>query len=357
MTTPTNPPVFDGHNDTVLELVSGDPKKQRDFFTQSDRGHIDFPRAKSGGLGGGFFAMYTPSPKRMEGMPGEDAKKDGSYEIKMPAAPAYADALQFTVKMAAKLLSLEAAANGEIKIVRTASELEACMLDGTFAILLHIEGAEAIGTDFDSLHVLYQMGLRSLGPVWSRTNAFGHGVPFKFPSTPDIGPGLTDNGKALIRECNQLGVLVDLSHMNEKGFWDIAKITDVPLVATHCGAHALCNTPRNLTDKQIDAVAESGGVVGVNFHIGFLRADGRSNQETSCTEIARHAAYMADRMGIEHVALGSDFDGAIMPHDLRDVAGLPKLMDALREHGFDEDALKKVAYENWVSVLRKTWGE
>ena len=362
MTTAQNPPIFDGHNDTILALTSDDPKKRRDFFTKSENGHIDFPRAKAGGLAGGFFAMYTPSPKPAEGaanqgMPGEDPTKDGSYEIKMPPAPEYADALQFTVRMAAKLLRLEAESKGEIKIVRTATELETCLLGGTFAILMHIEGAEAIGTDFDSLHVLYQMGLRSLGPVWSRVNAFGHGVPFKFPSDPDIGPGLTDAGKALVRECNQLGVLVDLSHMNEKGFWDIANITDVPLVATHCGAHVLCNTPRNLTDKQLDAVAESGGVVGVNFHIGFLREDGQSNAETPLTEIARHAAYMADRMGVEHVALGSDFDGAVMPQDLRDAAGLPKLLDALRAHGFDEDALKKIAYENWVNVLRQTWGE
>ena len=129
-----------------------------------------------------------------------------------------------------------------------------------------------------------------------------------------------------------------------------------PLVATHSNAHKLCKSPRNLTNKQLDAVAESGGVVGINFHVGFLRKDGNSHAETSLTEIVRHATYIADRLGIEHVALGSDFDGATMPGDLKDSAGLPKLMKAFQDAGFDYDSLAKIAYQNWVRVLHKTWG-
>ena len=152
-----------------------------------------------------------------------------------------------------------------------------------------------------------------------------------------------------------MGIMIDLSHLNEKGFWDVAQLSEKPLVATHSNAHVLAATPRNLTDKQLDAVKESDGIVGINFHIGFLREDGRSDLETSLTEIVRHAAYIADRIGIEHVALGSDFDGATMPHDLKDAAGLPKLMKALKDHGFDKKALKKIANENWLRVLGKTW--
>ncbi len=103
-------------------------------------------------------------------------------------------------------------------------------------------------------------------------------------------------------------------------------------------------------------LASRGGVVGINFHVGFLREDGNSQAETSLTEIVRHASYIADRIGVDHVALGSDFDGAKMPDDLKDAAGLPKLMAALQEAGFDEAALAKVAYQNWVRVLRETWG-
>jgi membrane dipeptidase len=172
------------------------------------------------------------------------------------------------------------------------------------------------------LYVLDQAGLRSLGIVWSRPNIFGYGVPFKFPDSPDTGPGLTEAGRRLVQICNRLGILIDLSHLNEKGFWDVAGLSGAPLVATHSGVHALCASTRNLTDKQLDAIKESGGLVGVNFHVGFLRADGQSNADTPLTEIVRHLNYMVDRMGIDHVALGSDFDGALMPQELGDVAGL-----------------------------------
>jgi membrane dipeptidase len=137
------------------------------------------------------------------------------------------------------------------------------MEDGLLAPVMHIEGAEAIDPNFEVLDVLYEAGLRSLGPVWSRSNAFGHGVPFLCPSSPDTGPGLTDLGKELIEACNRLGILIDLSHLNERGFWDVAAISNAPLVATHSNAHALSPHSRNLTDKQLTAIGETGGMVGV----------------------------------------------------------------------------------------------
>ncbi len=344
------PPVFDGHNDTILDLLRG-----RSFFEESDQGHIDLPRAKKGGLGGGFFAIFVPSPQPMGAFPGFNPNPDGSYHIPLPDPLEHRYARDFVTKALRELYAVEAASKGKVKIVRTADELAQCLDDGTFAMLLHFEGVEAIDTNLDSLHLFYQAGLRSVGITWSRPNAFGYGVPFAFPSGPDTGPGLTDAGKALVKECNHLGIMLDLSHLNEKGFWDVAALSSAPLVATHSNAHALAATPRNLTDKQLDAVKESGGIVGINYHIGFLRTDGRSDQETSYAEIVRHAAYIADRIGIDHVALGSDFDGATMPQDLKDAAGLPKLMDALKTHGFDKKALKKIANENWVRVLKKTW--
>ena len=222
-------------------------------------------------------------------------------------------------------------------------------------MIIHFEGAEAIDTNLDALHVFYQAGLRSLGPVWSRPTKFGNGVPFNFPATPDIGKGLTKAGKRLIKACNELGIMIDMSHLNEKGFWDVAKISDAPLVCTHSNAHACAPSPRNLLDKQLDAIKETGGVTGMNYHKGFLRADGRSNKETSLTEIVRHAAYIAERIGVDHVTLGSDFDGASMPEDLKDAAGLPKLIDAFRTHGFNEEEIAKIAHGNWLRVLRQTW--
>jgi membrane dipeptidase len=339
------PLVFDGHNDTILDAGRANGDLRRSFFERSGSGHIDLPRAREGGLGGGFFAVFVPSPKRSDPRAAMKDNPDG-YHIPLPAPLEHAYALDFAMGATAELLRWEAESEGQVRIVRTAAELSAALEQKILAILLHFEGAEAIDTD---------LGLRSIGITWSRPNAFGHGVPFAYPADPDIGPGLTEAGKRLVTACNQLGVVVDLSHLNEKGFWDVASLSQAPLVATHSGAHALCPSPRNLTDRQLDAVRDSDGVVGVNFHIGFLRSDGRSDVETSVTEIVRHVDYMVRRMGIDHVALGSDFDGAVMPHDLADVAGLPRLMTALQDAGYAGEELRKLAHANWERLLKSTW--
>lgn len=353
MSTPF-PPIFDGHNDTILRLHMAKPQTKYDFFKENEGLHIDLPKVKAGGLGGGFFAIFVPNREPMGSFPGTT---DGgtSYAIPLPKALNRTYAMNFATGMVARMLQLEAESAGQTKIVRTADELAGALESGVLAMILHFEGAEAIDRNFDALHVFYAAGLRSLGPVWSRPTIFAHGVPFQFPSSPDTGPGLTDAGKGLVRECNSLGILIDLSHLNEKGFWDVEAISDAPLVATHSGAHALCATPRNLTDKQLDAIASSGGVAGVNFHTGFLRADGRYKEETPLTEIVRHVDYMVERMGIDHVALGSDFDGATMPTDLVNAAGLPKLLAALQAAGYGPAELAKIANGNWQRVLRATW--
>ncbi len=354
---PTNPLVFDGHNDTLLDLFPPSPTTpRRTFFEESTLGHIDLPRARAGGLGGGFFAMFIPNRFRKGHARPRPFKVDGRVEYPLPPPLEQPMALELTLHMAAGLFRLEEESAGQMKIVRSAAEIERCLKNKTFAAILHAEGADFIDPNLDALEVMVKAGLKSLGLVWSRPNLFGAGVPFTFPGSPDNGPGLTDLGKLLVRRCNQLRIMVDLSHLTEKGFWDVEMQTDAPLVATHSGAHALCASPRNLTDKQLDAIGRSGGMVGVNFHKGFLRADGNEKRKTSVTEIARHAAYIAERIGDEHVGLGSDFDGAWMPEDLGDAAGLPRLMDALRDVGFSGESLKRVAHGNWVRVLRETWG-
>jgi membrane dipeptidase len=356
MTSANQLPIIDGHNDTLLNLYMPDRGKGRSFFEQSEIGHIDLPRARAGGFGGGFFALFVPSSQEGENPPDADPATVAMRGGPATAPPVdQAHALQFTVGMMASLLRLEAEADGQVKVVRTADELTQCLDDGTLAIILHIEGAEAIDPDLDALHVFHAAGLRSLGITWSRDNAFGHGVPFRFPSSPDIGPGLTEAGQNLVRTCNELGILLDLSHLNEKGFWDVAKLSTAPLVATHSGVHALCPVTRNLTDKQIDAIGESDGMIGINFHVGFLREDGQSNADTPLERIAEHADYIVERIGVDHVGLGSDFDGATVPAALGDVAGLPKLIETFRARGYDSAALRKLAYENWGRVLHATW--
>jgi membrane dipeptidase len=353
-------PVLDGHNDTLTQIRRADPSQARSFLERTDFGHLDLPRARQGGMVGGFFAVFTGSPKyeRVERpLIGEDGEVvPGGWAVDLPPKLDRRTAYSFTVSVMSDLFRIVEQAAGEVAVVRTAAELGRCIESGTFAVILHLEGAEAIDTRLEALDVFHEAGLRSLGPVWSRPNAFAHGVPFDFPRHPDTGPGLTPAGRRLVERCNALGILVDLSHLNARGFWDVAKISTAPLVATHSNAHALSPTPRNLTDAQLDVVALSGGVVGLNYAVGFLRADGKPDPETSLAEIARHARYIADRIGVGHVALGSDFDGAMMPAELGDVTRLPALIEALREIGFSEDEVRAIAYKNWVRVLEATWG-
>lgn len=346
-------PVFDGHNDTLLRhFLPGGEKEKASFFERAEKGHIDMPRAREGGLAGGFFAIFVPGKKTA----GRLKKRSiNTSDEPLPPPLKFSRANEVTMAMAAGLYQIERQSKGRFKVVLSAGELEKSIRKGVMAAILHFEGAEAIDADLNALEVYYQAGLRSLGLVWSRPNIFAEGVPFRFPHSPDTGPGLSDAGKALVKACNQLGVMVDLSHLNEKGFWDVAKLSTAPLVATHSNVHALCPSTRNLTDAQLDAIRESDGMVGLNFHVAFLREDGRSEPDTSLDIMVRHIDYLVERLGVERVGFGSDFDGATMPSDLGDAAGLPRLIDALRTSGYDDDMLRKIAHENWMRVLRKTW--
>jgi membrane dipeptidase len=345
-------PIIDGHNDTLLHLYLPERGQGRTFFERRAIGHIDAPRAREGGLGGAFFAVFVPSPSGG----GDDLTITATGYAVRPAEPvALAHAQTMTIAITASLFRLEAQSGGQFRVVCSVDELATAFRSGVLAAILHFEGAEAIDRDLDALEVFYRAGLRSLGLVWSRTNAFGHGVPFRYPASPDTGPGLTEAGRALVRGCNRLGILIDLSHLNERGFWDVAALTDAPLVATHAAAHAICPSTRNLTDKQLDAVKESDGLVGMTFEVSALRPDGYDEPETPLAVLVRQVDYLVERLGIERVGFGSDFDGATMPRAMRDVAGLPRLMAALRERGYDDDSLRKLAHENWLRVLRKTW--
>ncbi|MCC6790462.1 MAG: dipeptidase [Thermomicrobiales bacterium] len=348
-------PFFDGHNDTVLSIR----ETGRSFFERSDEGHVDLPRAQEGGLAGGFFAVWVPDPGVAVDPDDPDTSVKAYEDVaSMPPQMETSYAQNHALSSLATLFRVEAESNGSVKIVRTAADLRDCIETGTFAMELHIEGAEPIDEGLDALEVFHRAGLRSLGIVWSRSNLFGSGVPFAFPSSPDTGPGLTEAGRALVRACNRLGIMLDLSHLNEKGFWDVADRTEDPRVATHSGVHAITPTARNLTDKQLDAIRDSDGVVGVNFHVGFLHPEGNASADaTSLTAIVDHLEYMVSRMGIDQVAMGSDFDGAVMPGDLKDAAGMQKIAAELRTRGYDDAALKKIAYENWLRVFEKTWGE
>lgn len=356
MTTTSPLPIFDGHNDTLLRLYRKGPGSERLFFTRGEEGHLDLPRARAGGFGGGFFAVFVP-PEKGEAVPSgiEPYLTKTGYTIPLAGAidPAYAR--RTATAVADLLFRLEEASAGQVKVVRTADEVAACLQSGVLAAILHFEGAEPIAADLENLPGFYERGLRSLGIVWSRPNVFGTGVPFGYPLSPDTGPGLTDAGRTLVRACNELGILIDLAHLNEKGFWDVAALSTAPLVATHTAAHGICPSTRNLTDRQLDAIRDSDGMVGCNFNVTDIRPDSGLVVDTPLTDYVRQIDYLVERVGIDRVGFGSDFDGATMPRDISDAGKLPNLIAALREHGYDDEALRKLAHENWVRVLRQTW--
>jgi membrane dipeptidase len=362
---------FDGHNDS---LTRADHAR---FASGREGGHLDLPRMKAAGMRGGIFAVFIRNPETADYQPAKSNRPGG-------AGPApeldHGFAAAASTVAAGRLAAMEAA--GAMTVARSISDIDAAfegdaLADGDAAAaagsdapadgvaaarrpvaVLHLEGAEAIDADLEALDFWYSAGLRSLGPVWSRPNAFGHGVRFRYPSTPDIGPGLTEAGKALARRCAELGIVFDLAHMNEAGFWDTAELGVAPLVVSHAGAHAICPNSRCLTDAQIDAVGETGGLVGIVYAPAFLRPDGKNKPSgTPLDLIVRHARHVAERIGVEHVALGSDFDGTEVPDDLGDVTGVPRLLDEFAKHAFSESEIEAIAWGNWRRTLARCWNE
>ena len=347
-------PVFDGHNDLLLRLYQA--KDQRDVIWSGaqGKGQLDLPRMKAGGFVGGFFAIYVPSPKSPDLGNMDAIMESPPYDLPLPEGIGAAAAQPVALAMAGHLMALER--TGTLKICRSLADVHAAITAGQIAAIMHLEGAEAIDADLDALHVWHAAGLRSIGPVWSRPTVFGHGVPFRFPGSPDSGPGLTEAGKRLIRECNALKIMIDLSHLNEAGFDDVAALSDAPLVATHSNAHAVTPSTRNLTDRQLAVIGESKGMVGLNFATVFLNPGGRRTPFKGWEPILRHLDHLIARLGEDHVGFGSDYDGAEMPADIADVAGLPRLLDALAAHGYGAALIRKIAHENWFALLRRTWG-
>jgi membrane dipeptidase len=350
-------PFIDGHNDVLLALrLAGDGS--RPFLGRRTEGHLDLERAREGGFAAGFFAVFV--------LPETEEERAG---LQRPGAripdlhPPYARPLAAPIPMesaireAGAIVELldELAADGRVRVALSAADVQAALDGGPLAAILHFEGAEPIEPGLGNLAKLYERGLRSIGLVWSRPNAFAEGVPFRFPSTPDVGGGLTAAGRRLVAQCNSLGLLIDLAHLNERGFWDVAELSDAPLVASHSNAHALSANSRNLTDAQLDEIGRSGGIVGITYHAGMLTKVGGVDLDVPLARVVDHVDYVAERIGIDHVGFGSDFDGATVPTELGDASGLQRVAQALRDRGFKDDEIDKLAHGNWLRVLRETW--
>jgi membrane dipeptidase len=315
-------PIIDGHTDYLLSLTH----TGRSFLEESTIGHVDLPRARKGNIGAMISAVFLPS----ELLP--------------------THALIETLRAVDLLKRPVVASDGQMELIRDYDQLVSCLDRGVFGAIMHFEGAEAIDPEFVVLRLAYELGLRSLGLVWSRPTIFAEGV-----GPENHGHGLTGLGRELVAQCNNMGILIDVSHLNEPGFWDVIAESTKPIVASHSNARAVCDHERNLTDRQIKELAKNGGLMGINYAVGFLVEGARSGSEVPLSVLVDHIDHIVNLVGIEHVALGSDYDGAGVPDALKDAAHDWAIVEELARRGYDDDAIAKICRDNWLRVLKEVW--
>ncbi|WP_042874584.1 dipeptidase [Acinetobacter haemolyticus] len=342
-------PVFDGHNDVLTRLWLSDHSNPAQAFIH-DRlaGHLDLTRCQQAGFVGGMFAIFLPPYSYVQ-------QQHPNKLFDQTASDFTQQQIEHICLEQLDLAKQLAQYSNNIQICTTVQDIQHCLTQQKLAIVLHMEGAEALQLNPDLLDVFYEAGLRSIGPLWNRPSRFGHGLNAKFPHSPDTGAGLTHEGKAFIKRCADKKMVVDVSHMNERAFGDTVDILQQPIVATHSNVHALCPQARNLTDAQLSAIRDSKGIVGVNFDVAFLRKDGQREANTPIDVLLEHLEYLIDRMGEDHVGFGSDFDGALISTEIEDVTGLHGLIERMQERRYSTELITKICWHNWLNVLNRIW--
>ena len=313
--------VIDLHTDALYEHVQG----RKDIGTRSHEGHVDLPRLREGGVTGQVFAIWINPEKYAEGerAPFVDRALDSFDAL----CRDHSDQLTRTL---------------------TPTGVAAANAAGRIAGIPAIEGGHALEGDLDRLATFHQRGVRMLTLVWNNTNELAESW------LEDTGAGLSTLGREAIRMMTGLGIAVDLSHASTRTFWDVIEASTVPVVASHSGARSRCDHPRNLDDEQLHSLGESGGVVGTVFLPAFLRPE---PEPTALVDVLDHIEHIADKAGIDAVAIGADYDGfaAQGPVGLEDVSRLPALTAGLSSRGFSDQDIAKVMGGNflraWTEIL------
>lgn len=306
--------IIDGHCDSLGDLVNG----KRSLKDKSGAGHWDLERAIQAKVRIQFFAAYIESEYKPF-----TAVKRGLELIQ--------GALQFVEENKEKVF-----------LIKHSGDIEKLGFNRPVGLLLSVEGGEILGSDLFMLDIIYNLGVRSLCLTWNERNAIGDGVGERTDSR------LTDFGINVIQRMNRLGMVIDISHLNERGFWHVREVSLQPFIASHSGAYKVCAHPRNLKDEQIKALAEAKGVIGVNFCPDFLRDNGQAGID----DVVRHICYIAEIGGIDCIGLGSDFDGIpAVPEGLEGIEKVPALSSKLRQAGFKEEEIEKIFYKNFERLL------
>jgi membrane dipeptidase len=353
--------VVDTHDDTTQRFLDG----KFDLGARSSAGSIDIPRMREGNLGAIFFSIWIPSK-----VTGPEAVDKALVQI---------DAVREQVRRHPN----------ELFLATTAGEIREARKQGKIAALIGVEGGHMINSDLGVLRSFAGLGVRYMTLTHSGNDEWADSSTDK-----PAHNGLTDFGKSVVREMNRLGVMVDISHVSDKTFYDALEISKAPLIASHSSCRAICDAPRNMTDQMMKDLAAKGGVIQINYHVGFLsqefRAAEKANPEINksisvevmkrcgdnegCqliegdritreyveqgklprvdyTKIIEHIDHAVKVAGVDHVGLGSDFDGANMPYGMEDATKLPVITDALLKKGYSEGDVKKILGENTLRVM------
>jgi len=352
---------IDSHIDTVQRvLVMGE-----DLGKRWDAGHVDIPRLQEGGTHAPFFALWVP--------------------VYFPGA----EAVRRTLDLRDAMQSVLDTHKDQMELATTAADIRRIVKAGKISVFLTVEGGHTIDDDLRVLRMYYQLGVRSMTLTHSRNNNWADSATDK-----PVHNGLTDFGREVVREMNRLGMLVDVSHVADKTFYDTLSVTSKPVIVSHSSMRAISPVPRNVTDEMLWALAKNGGVIGISFGEGFVNPKdaealesaiktettgpaltGRALDDYAAEDVrnlfgtrVKVAATVADVVdhidhavriaGIDHVGIGSDFDGVSgPPNGLDDVSKMPALIEVLLERGYAERDVKKILGENYLRVIREVTGK
>ena len=315
--------LIDAHADTLLKRYLETLNKL--MFTSRQEYHITKEYLLEGGVGVQTFAMFTP-PK-ME---------------------------KFAVEVTLDMISIAKKMEKEegFSIIRSVADVTEVFSNkkDIIGMILSIEGAEIFERNLNFLPLFYELGVRMIGLCWSRPNLFGEGVSFK---SKEKGRGLSKQGRALIEQMEDLNMIIDVAHLNLEGYKDVAKYSNKPFIDSHSNAFSVCPVSRNLTDEQLEMIASADGVVGMNFSPAFLSKD---LHKASIKDVITHIRYIAEKVGIQHVGLGSDFDGiAMTPKGLENAAKMSEIPIQLKKDGFSDNDIDKILGQNFLRVFKRNW--
>ena len=327
--------VVDTHNDTILHMIKSPPfitsetsptTPRRSLGEKSVYGQIDIPRTKMGGVDCLLFAMYV-SPQ---------------YSSRLLRLVQMLDAFHVEVEKNPDTISI---ATSHKEIINTVN-------DGKIAAVISVEGGEPLEGKIESLRIIYRLGVRSLTLTHFPRNDLGDG------SGADSGSHLTDFGKEVVREMNRLGMIVDISHLNETGFWDVIDLSEDPILATHSNCKSLCSHHRNLNDDQINAMAEKGGVINLSFCAGFIKdgvgfGDPEALKKVTILDWLDHLDHAVEIVGTDHVGIGSDLDGGCGFPGLDDITRFPDLTQGMVSRGYSDQDIEKILGGNNLRVFKK----